>query len=172
MLTYLIYIFKHDLFVIICQTLFSYFFLACITKNWLFMFPFFPNIVTFSIGLKGACTYSMWSIVEHLLSRVCSGEWRSLRTRNLAPSRSLTPLRTSEGCERCRYAFRDRSCSPPVPVVTSHIRLDERSRGASDDRYACCRRLLPHSLRHASDVTAFIVTWDFWVLWRILYFLI
>ena len=81
------------------------------------MFPFFcpfpPNIVTFSIGLKGACTYSMWSIVEHLLSRVCSGEWRSLRTRNLAPSRSLTPQRTSEGCERCRYAFRDRLCSPP-----------------------------------------------------------
>ena len=126
MLTYLIYIFKHDLFVIICQTLFSYFFLACITKNWLFMFPFLPNIVTFSIGLKGACTYSMWSIVEHLLSRVGSGEWRSLRTRNLAPLQSLTPQRTSEGCERFRYACHDCSCSPIVPVVTSHIRVGKR----------------------------------------------
>merc|ERR1712115_329652 len=97
-----------------------------------------------------------------------SGEWRSLRTQNLAPSQSLTPQQLhhpkSKGCERCRYACCDRSCSPTVPVVTSHIRVDERSRGASDDRYACCRRLLPHSLRHASDVTAFIVTWDFWVL--------
>ena len=103
-------------------------------------------------------------------------EGRLLCTRNLAPLQLLTPQRlhhpkfgssvprTSEGCERCHYACRDRSCSPTVPVVTSHIRVDERSRGASDDRYACCRRLLPHSLRHASDVTAFIVTWDFWVL--------
>ena len=80
-----------------------------------------------------------------------SGERRLLRTQNLAPSRSLTPQRlhpkfgtasgrTSKGCERCRYACRDRSCSPTVPVVTSHVRVDERARGASDDRYACCRR--------------------------------
>ena len=94
---------------------------------------------------------------------VISGEWRSLRTRNLAPSRSLTPQRTSEGCERCRYACRDRSCSPTVPVVTSHIRVDERSRGASDDRYACCRRLLPHLLVTSRERRyAYIVTWDFW----------
>ena len=75
---------------------------------------------------------------------IISGEWRSLRTQNLASSRSLTPQRLhhpkSEGCERCRYACRDRLCSPTVPVVTSHIRVDERARGASDDRYACCRR--------------------------------
>ena len=114
MLTYLIYIFKHDLFVIICQTLFSYFFLACITKNWLFMFPFFPNIVTFSIGLKGACTYSMWSIVEHLLSRVGSGEWRSLRTRNLAPSRSLTP-------QRIHPKFGTGTCSPTCYITRAML---------------------------------------------------
>ena len=51
-----------------------------------------------------------------------------------------TSGRTSEGFERCRYACRDRSCSPTVPVVTSHIMVDGRARGASDDRYTCCRR--------------------------------
>ena len=113
-----------------------------------------------------------WAAI--ICQRVISGEWRSLRTQNLAPSRSLTPQRlhpkfgtasgrTSEGCEQCRYACRDRSCSPTVPVVTSHIRVDERSRGASNDRYACCRRLLPHSLVTSRERRyAYIVTWDFW----------
>ena len=68
------------------------FFFSLYKKNWFFMFPFFcpffPNIVTFSIGLKGACTYSMWSIVEHLLSRVCSGEWRYPKFGTLAIAHS------------------------------------------------------------------------------------
>ena len=105
--------------------------------------------------------------VAIICQRIISGEWRLLCTQNLAPSRSLTPQRLhhpkSEGCERYRYACRDRSCSPTVPVVTSHIRVDERSRGASNDRYACCRRLLPHSLVTSRERRyAYIVTWDFW----------
>ena len=113
-------------------------------------FPlFFPNIVTSYLLF-----FFKVRVPTYDLSRVgCNNfwEWRPLRTRNLAPSRSLTPQRlhpkfgsasgrTSEGCERCRYACRDRSCSPTVPVVTSHVRVDERARGASDDPYACCRR--------------------------------
>ena len=99
-------------------------------------------------SLRQRIFFCAW--VAIICQRVISGEWRSLRTQNLAPSQSLTPQRLhhpkSEGCERCRYACRDRSCSPTVPVVTSHIRVDERSRGASDDLYTCCRRLIPHSL--------------------------
>ena len=101
-----------------------------------------------NVHLRQRIIFPVW--VTIVCQRVISGEWRSLRTQNLAPSRLLTPQRLhhprSEGCEQCRYACCDRSCSPTVPVVTSHIRVDERSRGASDDCYACCCRLLPHSL--------------------------
>ena len=113
-----------------------------------FFCPFFPNIVTFSIGLKGACTYSMWSIVEHLLSRVCSGEWRypkfgtlaiahspaderGVRAMSLRLSRSLVlPHRSCryvthqggraiKGCER--WSLRVLSSLAP-PLVTSRER--------------------------------------------------
>ena len=113
--------------------------------------------------------FCAWVVI--ICQRVFSGQWRSLCTRNLAPSRSLTPQRLhhpkSEGCERCRYVCCDCSCSPTVPVVMSHIRVDKRSRGASDDCYTCCRRLLPHSLlRHASNVTRILWHGTFGILWK------
>ena len=105
---------------------------------------FFPNILTSYLFIYLFLRYVHVRRRIFFRAWVISGEWRSLRTQNLAPSRSLTPQRLhhpkSEGCERCRYACCDRSCSPTVPVVTSHIRVDERARGASDDPYACCRR--------------------------------
>ena len=105
-----------------------------------FFCPFFPNIVTFSIVLKGAFTYSTCSIVErtlatkNLLSRVGysnrlkTGEWRSLCTRNLAPSQSLTP-------KRLHPKF---GTAVPQLLVLPHSLVTSRKR-----RYA------------------FIVTWDF-----------
>ncbi len=113
---------------------------------------------------------------------VISGEWRSLRTRNLAPSRSLTP-------QRLHPKF-GTACFLPSCVVKHQ---GGRARGASDvvTLVAIARAPPPFlSLRHTSGWTskrgvramivahavarapplvtsrerrcAFIVTWDFW----------
>ena len=130
-------------------------------------FPFFSNIVTFFFKVR---VHTISIVNARLRRRIffrawVAIEWRSLRTSNIrADERRVQAmsLRLSRSLvlphRSCRYVTRQGGRASEGCERWSLRMLSSL--------------VLPHSLRHASDVTCLLWHGTFGILWRILYFLI